>query len=151
MSDTTVVAITGFKKNSSLFEYLGLDSQRLNSRSLEVVIRVLGKLSILGIDPESSVELISSYEKKFGQSENSYKRLEKFDEFIKEFNSKQSLLEVADNIGLLSKAELEEQALETGNWIPFMKRVQKDKEKESDDNKADALGPKADIQQVSNK
>lgn len=140
--------VTGMGSSISyknIASYLGIDNKKISPRQQELIFEISNFLTAKGIDAETSVSIFQSFENKISQRELIDDRLSSFNKFITSIKSKDDLIESIKDFGLMSKSELENKALETGNWLPFMKRVEKEKEKVSNDNKENALGSKADI------
>ena len=96
--------------------------------SSTLMSQVRAVLSVGGIDDETSVQLLRSYEERHGQAESTPERLGKFLEFLKTFKGDRGgMLDTVKNLGYLSKNLLEEHAKETGDWGPFLRRVEADK------------------------
>ena len=94
--------------------------------------QVRAVLTVGEIDDETSVHLLRSFEERHGQAESTPERLTKFLEFLKTFKGDRGgMLDTVKNLGYLSKNLLEEHAKETGDWGPFLRRVEADKKRAS--------------------
>ena len=129
MSDETHVAIKQTPVGD-LITHFGLASQDTMPVSLaKGLIEMAQILSSHQIETETSVELIRSFELKFGKNEEPKFRVDRFLNFIRQSKEKGPLLDTVKDLGLLSKAELEEYGLETGDWSHFLRRIDKEKKK----------------------
>lgn len=127
--------------------YLGLSNKKLSVKQQELIDSISLLLTAKGVDAETAVSIFQSFENKISRAEGVDHRLSSFNKFIQSISSKDDLVETIKDFGLMSKAELEQKAVETGNWIPFMKRVESDKQKEiADANQPNELGSKATVQ-----
>lgn len=80
------------------------------------------------IDEETAVGIAKSYERHFGALDTPALRVKRFSDFIKSIKTKDGLLGTIQSMGLFSKAELENYAVDTGDWSHFLKRVEGEQE-----------------------
>jgi len=128
MPDKTHVAIPQTRVDD-LVTHFGLKGQvTVPTGVVRGLLEILSIMMTQDIDGETSVGIIKSFESKFGMHEDSNERVSKFLKFIKQIKGKEPLLQTVKSLGLLSKAELEQYALETGDWSHFLRRLEKDRE-----------------------
>ncbi len=129
-----IVGMTSNISYKNLRAYLGLDKQKLTPIQDTLINSISTLMTAKGIDAETAIAIFQSFENKIGNSlsdnnntETIIDRLMRFNSFLSFIEHKSDLMATIKDFGLMSKAELEQTAIETGNWIPFMKRVEKDK------------------------
>jgi len=141
MGDTIVIgAGSGSLKKADLYNYLNIDRKRLNDKDRMALMEIMGILAYHKIDTETGVGIFKSFEAKSKPKDGLGRRLESFQKFLKSVDHRNDLIDTVQNLGMLSKEELEEQARETGDWVPVIKRNEVDnRRKEERDNQANAL------------
>ena len=140
----------------NILDYLKIDKNTASLRTKEFYSRIAGLMSFHKIDNETAVAILKSFESRFGMADEVEFRLEKFDNFLNAIDNRDNLVDSVKSMGLLSMAELENHAQETGDWLPAIKKSfekydvkpeelvrHKSDLKEPNDNQANALGPKA--------
>jgi hypothetical protein len=137
------------KVNKTIAKYLNLpDLKHLTDKEIDLIVKIKGTLSLHGIDDETAVGILESYEGKYGKSEELGQRLERFSTFLGMAGNRENLIDSVKNLGLLSHSELETQAQETGDWVSVIKKNQPYRSLADIDNPKDAVGSKTDLQQV---
>lgn len=124
---TITVGATGQNVAKNFLDHLNLGREPVGMKTLDLLVKLRVAIEKRGLDEESAVAVLQSFEAQFGAAETPMKRLEKFVGFVQSIDEKANLIDTVKDLGLLSKSELEEQAIASGNWIPFMKRVEQDK------------------------
>lgn len=123
MSDTVHVAAPSIGPDN-LIEHMGFKgAESLPMDITKQIIEMSQLLHDQGLDPETSLGLLKSFELKNGQAEEPTIRIKKFLEFIKSHSTKEGLLNSVKSIGFFSKRELEDYAKDTGDWVPFLRRI----------------------------
>ena len=130
MSDETHIGISS-SKIKTLLEALGFAKQSsIPIALLQPILKISGVMSAHGIDEETTVALLKSYESRFGTLDDPHLRVSKFHDFVASIHAaghgRNAFIDQVKNLGLLSKSELEEHAKETGDWSHFLKRVEHD-------------------------
>ncbi len=109
-------------KFKTLRQYLNVKDDKLQPKTLSMLNRVSALMEAKGIDGETAVALMQSYEEQNGNSFNISARLSRFNSFVTKFEDKEDLIGTVNDLGLLSTDALEERCRETGDWMPFMVR-----------------------------
>lgn len=123
MSGTIVIAGSGASLHANdIYSYLGIDKKKLGDIERKLVVEILGVLAYHKIDSETGLGILKSFELRSKPKDDLDKRLESFQEFLNSVDHRTDLIDSVKNLGMLSKDELEEQARETGDWIPVVRR-----------------------------
>lgn len=130
---------SSIKPLGTLLDFFGYSNQKvINIDILKQLTGILGVLSKRGIDEETAVSILKSYEDRNGKLDDSHLRVARFHDFLSEVDKtasdKTPFLDSVKNLGLLSKNELEEYAKETGDWSQFLKRSEADNEQKAQPN-----------------
>lgn len=111
------------KAVKTLEKYFQLpERSRLTNKEIDLLVRIKGAFSYQKIDDETAVAIIESFEGKFGKAESVIDRLSKFDNFLSVIGNRQDMIDSVKSMGMLSHAEAELQAVETGDWPSAIKR-----------------------------
>lgn len=127
MSEKVVICIPSNLDQKSIREYLGLTGK--SSLINKKMSQIYSIMALHSVDEETCLALLKSFELHH-KSDDITGRLDNFLKFISSISERDDLIGTVKSMGMLSKSELEQQAVLTGNWIPFMKRVESDKERE---------------------
>lgn len=127
MSDSVIISASGSSMGAyNLSTYLGVDKKNLTTSERETLMDILGTLSYHRIDGETAVAIFKSFEMKVKPHEEFSRRINSFKSFLDTIDHRDNLIDSVKNLGMLSKAELEEQAQQNGDWISVIKRNEKD-------------------------
>lgn len=116
----TVIAHGGFKRFKTLESYLNIKNP--SPKLVKILGYIEALMSLNNIDGETQVALLQSFEEKTKISGDSEVRLSKFSKFLESVGDRENLIDTVKDMGMLSTDELEKQAVETGNWMPYMVR-----------------------------
>lgn len=127
MAEEALVALSPAGK-SDLITHFGLTSISGNPPEIsEPLFEIARIVSSQGIDMETAAGIARSFEERFGRGDDTKARVGKFLNFLRGISGgKEALLDTVKSLGLYSKAELEEYAKETGDWSPFLRRIEKE-------------------------
>lgn len=124
MAETMRMAVP-LKPVGSLMGHFGVKNA-LDPRISKDFLALMALFQKHKVDDETALEVVRSYERKFGQAETTAARLGKVFKFLSSIEERGDLVATVRDLGMASKAELEEYAVETGDWGHFLKRVEKE-------------------------
>jgi hypothetical protein len=147
MSEQATVAI-GQNQLGTLLSFLGFTkSSSIPLSVLQSILHISSVFTSHRIDNETGVSILKSFEDRFGKMDDIHLRVSKFHDFVNNINStasnKAPFIDSVKSLGLLSKAELEEHAKETGDWSHFLKRSEQDSKNA---NQTNVVGSEAKVQ-----
>lgn len=147
MGDTMVIGASSHSlRTAGIYSYLKIDDKKLNQNERQLLAEIMGILARHKIDGETGAGILKSFESKSKPKDSLDKRLESFCKFLNSVDHREGLIDSVQNLGMLSKEELEEQARETGDWVSVIKRNESDnRRKEERDNQANALRPAPEV------
>lgn len=130
-----VVGIPSNIRFNNIMEYLNLREFKITTEERRFLSKIYEILEDRKIDGETSVAILQSFENKLSHLDGTIDRLRSFHKFLDKIPDRSDLMSSIKDMGLMSKSELENSANETGNWLPFMRRIELDNIKRIEEEK----------------